>query len=335
MGALIEVGPGTDRGALDALAPAPWPAELGRPPALALVVHGPPVDPALLAQLGAAQLLADHLGVPPDHPAVVAAGAALLGTHPRHLVVLATAAGSPLHEAGQAAGAAVVVGAPHELGERCSELVGERPADEGGPVGEGPHPQPWPDDPRLDPALLAAGDRRNVADRYRWWREEAIVADLDAHRLPVHVAVENWRHDLNIGTVVRNANAFNVAAVHIVGKRRWNRRGAMATDRYLHVHHHPEVADLVAWAGEHGLVLVGIDNRPGSVPIEDTPLPERAVLVLGQEGPGLSEEMADACEVVCEITQEGSTRSMNAGVASGIALHVWRGQRWPRSRPVP
>lgn len=335
MGALIEVGPGADRSALEALAHATWPVELGRPPAVALVVHGAPVDPALLARLGAAQLLVEHLGVPPEHPAVVAAGAALLGTHPRDLVVLAAATGSPLHEAAEAAGAVAVVGAPHELGERCTALAAVRPVDEGGSVGVGPHPEPWPDDPRLDPALLAAGDRRNVADRYRWWREEAIVADLDARRLPVHVAVENWRHDLNIGTVVRNANAFNVAAVHIVGKRRWNRRGAMATDRYLHVHHHPEVADLVAWAEEHGLVLVGIDNRPGSVPIEDTALPERAVLVLGQEGPGLSEEMAAACHVVCEITQEGSTRSINAGVASGIALHVWRAQRWPRSGLVP
>lgn len=335
MGALIEVGPGTDRGALAALASIAWPAELGRAPALALVVHGPPVAPDLLARLGAAQLLTDHLGVPAEHPAVVAAGAALLGTHPRDLVVLATAADSPLHRSAAAAGAVAVVGGTHELGERCAELAATRPTGDGGPVGVGPHPEPWPDDPRLDPELLAAGDRRNVADRYRWWREEAIVADLDARRLPVHVAVENWRHDLNIGTVVRNANAFNVAAVHIVGKRRWNRRGAMATDRYLHVHHHAEVSDLVAWAQAHGLVLVGIDNRPGSVPIEATALPERAVLVLGQEGPGLSEEMADACQVICEITQEGSTRSINAGVASGIALHVWRGQRWPRSHPVP
>src|SRR5690606_15084998 len=92
-------------------------------------------------------------------------------------------------------------------------------------VGVGPHPKPWPDDPRLDPELLAHGDRRNVVDRYRYWRNEAIVADLDRNRHPFHVAIENWRHDLNIGTVVRTANAFNAAGVHIVGLRRWNRRG--------------------------------------------------------------------------------------------------------------
>ena len=118
----------------------------------------------------------------------------------------------------------------------------------GEPVGVGPHPEPWPTDPRFDPALLAEGDRRNVVDRYRYWTMDAIVADLDLRRMPFHVAVENWQHDLNIGTVVRNANAFLAAAVHIVGERRWNRRGAMVTDRYQHVVHHPTIDDLADWA---------------------------------------------------------------------------------------
>jgi tRNA G18 (ribose-2'-O)-methylase SpoU len=190
-------------------------------------------------------------------------------------------------------------------------------------VGVGPHPRPWPDDPRLDPELLARGDRRNVVDRYRYWRVEAIVADLDARRHPFHVAVENWRHDMNIGTVVRNANAFGAAAVHIVGNRRWNRRGAMVTDRYQHVEHHPTIDDLLAWADEGGLPLVGVDNLPGSVPIETVTLPRACVLVFGQEGPGLSEAARAACGDVCSITMFGSTRSINAGVASGIAMHTW------------
>jgi tRNA G18 (ribose-2'-O)-methylase SpoU len=190
-------------------------------------------------------------------------------------------------------------------------------------VGVGPHPEPWPDDPRLDPELLAGGDRRNVVDRYRYWSVEAIVADLDERRHPFHVAVENWEHDLNIGTVVRNANAFLAAAVHIVGRRRWNRRGAMVTDRYQHVHHHPTIDDLLGWAAAEGLPLVGIDNLPGAVPLESATLPERCVLVLGQEGPGLSSAARAACSTVCSITQLGSTRSINAGVASGIAMHTW------------
>ena len=190
-------------------------------------------------------------------------------------------------------------------------------------VGVGPHPEPWPDDPRLDPELLAAGDRRNVVDGYRYWSREAIVADLDSRRHPFHVAVENWEHDLNIGTVVRNANAFMAAGVHIVGRRRWNRRGAMVTDRYQHVTHHPDVADLVAWADTAGLDVVGIDNLPGSVPLESTVLPERCVLVFGQEGPGLSDAVREVATMVCSIAQYGSTRSINAGVASGIAMHAW------------
>lgn len=194
---------------------------------------------------------------------------------------------------------------------------------DGPTVGVGPYPRPWPDDARLDPALLAAGDRRNVVDRYRYWRVEAIVADLDARRHPFHVAVENWHHDLNIGTVVRNANAFLAAAVHIVGRRRWNRRGAMVTDRYQHVLHHEDAAALAAWAAAEGLALVGVDNLPGSTPLEASPLPERCVLLFGQEGPGLSEGARAACREVRSIAMFGSTRSINAGVASGIAMHAW------------
>jgi tRNA G18 (ribose-2'-O)-methylase SpoU len=192
-----------------------------------------------------------------------------------------------------------------------------------GPVGVGPHPEPWPDDPRLDPELLAKGDRRNVVDAYRYWRLEAIVADLDTRRHPFHIAIENWEHDRNIGTVVRTANAFLAAEVHIVGRRRWNRRGAMVTDRYQHIRHHEDIADLTTWAKENGIPIVGVDNLPGSVPLETTELPRRCLLLFGQEGPGLSDAARDAAEVVCSIAQFGSTRSMNAGVAAGIAMHAW------------
>jgi tRNA G18 (ribose-2'-O)-methylase SpoU len=170
---------------------------------------------------------------------------------------------------------------------------------------------------------LASGDRRNVADRYRYWSVEAIVVDLDSRRHPFHVAIENWAHDLNIGTVVRNANAFLAAGVHIVGHRRWNRRGAMVTDRYQHVTHHPAIDDLAQWAAAADLPLVGIDNLPGAQPLEACALPLRCVLLFGQEGPGLSPPARDACSMVCSITQMGSTRSINAGVASGIAMHTW------------
>jgi tRNA G18 (ribose-2'-O)-methylase SpoU len=190
-------------------------------------------------------------------------------------------------------------------------------------VGVGPWAGPWPDDPRYDPDLLRDGDRRNVVDRYRYWRAEAIVADLDTRRHPFHVAIENWAHDLNIGSVVRTANAFNAAAVHVVGRRRWNRRGAMVTDRYLHLVHHPEPADLAAWARAEGLPLVGVDNLPGSVPLETAVLPRECVLVFGQEGPGLSDATRAAVSSVLSIAQFGSTRSINAGAAAAIAMHAW------------
>ena len=162
-----------------------------------------------------------------------------------------------------------------------------------------------------------------MVDRYRYWRRDAIIADLARRAHGFHVAIENWEHDFNIGTVVRNANAFGAAGVHIVGRRRWNRRGAMVTDRYLSVTHHPAIEDLIEWADGRELPLIGIDNLPGSVPLETFALPERCVMLFGQEGPGLSAAAREAVIAVCSIAQFGSTRSINAGVASGIAMHAW------------
>jgi len=190
-------------------------------------------------------------------------------------------------------------------------------------VGVGPWEGPWPSGDQWDPVLLAAGDRRNVVDRYRYWRLEAIVADLDARRHDFHVAIENWQHDFNIGTIVRTANAFLAREVHIVGRRRWNRRGAMVTDRYQHVRHHPDVASLAAAMAEEGVPVYGIDNLPGSVALETLALPRRVCLLFGQEGPGLSEEARAACAGTFSIAQFGSTRSINASAAAAIAMHTW------------
>jgi len=190
-------------------------------------------------------------------------------------------------------------------------------------VGVGPWEGAWPASENYDRELLEGGDRRNVSDNYRYWTVEAIVADLDRHRHGFHVAIENWQHDFNIGSIVRTANAFAAAEVHIVGRRRWNKRGAMVTDRYQHLRHHPTVDDFVAWARETGVAVIGIDNVEGSVPIEHAVLPEGCVLVFGQEGPGLSDDMGAACESTLAISQFGSTRSMNVGAAAAIAMHAW------------
>ena len=192
--------------------------------------------------------------------------------------------------------------------------------------GVGPWPggrELWPLGEHYDPELLEHGDTRNVIDRYRYWRMEAIVADLDRHRHPFHVAIENWQHDMNIGSIVRSANAFGADTVHIVGRKRWNKRGAMVTDRYQHVLHHDTVADLVAWTSEHDLPILAIDNVPGCVKIETYSLPERCLFLFGQEGPGLSAEAIDAAEAVIEITQFGSTRSINASAAAAVTMHSW------------
>ncbi len=223
---------------------------------------------------------------------------------------------------------------PLSYHRRMSEHAPRHPGREAREVGVGPHPEPWPSDPHLDPDLLAAGDRRNVVDRYRYWRVEAIRADLDSRRHPYHVAVENWFHDPNIGAVVRNANAFLAAAVHVVGKRKWNRRGAMMTEVYQHVSHHQSLDSFAAWAAGEGLPLVGVDNLPGSISILEAEIPEACVLLFGQEGPGLSQEARARVGAILHIPQYGSTRSINAGAASAIAMVEWC-RRWAGGEATP
>ncbi|ROP65073.1 SpoU rRNA methylase family protein [Curtobacterium sp. PhB130] len=189
--------------------------------------------------------------------------------------------------------------------------------------GVGPHPRPWPDDPRLDPELLEHGDTRNVVDHYRYWSMEAIVADLDTRRHGFDVAIENWQHDLNIGSIVRSANAFLAGTVHIIGRRRWNRRGAMVTDRYQHVRNHPDVASFLAAMRDEGRPVIAIDNTPGAAMLETAEVPERCVFLFGQEGPGLTDEAVAGADGHLEIAQYGSTRSINASAAAAIVMHAW------------
>lgn len=196
-------------------------------------------------------------------------------------------------------------------------------ADELSTNGVGPWLGEPPTESFYDPELLRNGDSRNVIDRYRYWSMDAIVADLDEHRHRFHVAIENWQHDMNIGSIVRSANAFAADTVHIIGRKRWNKRGAMVTDRYQHVIHHETVEAFTAWAAAEKLPILAIDNVPGCVKIETYALPERCVLLFGQEGPGLSPEAIAASEAVIEITQFGSTRSINASAAAAVAMHAW------------
>lgn len=200
----------------------------------------------------------------------------------------------------------------------------EPPAEAGDPqVGVGPWEGAWPEGEHWDPELLRLGDRRNVADEFRYWRLEAIVAALDERRHDFHVAIENWGHDFNIGSVVRTANAFLAREVHIIGRRRWNRRGAMVTERYQHLRHHPTSEEFLSWARQERLPVIAVDNVPGSEPLELFDLPQRCVLLFGQEGPGVSPEVLEAATATVAIEQFGSTRSINAGAAAAVTMHAW------------
>lgn len=166
-------------------------------------------------------------------------------------------------------------------------------------------------------------DSRNLIDIYKGQPVDDIKAVLSSKAFPVHIAIENYQHDYNIGTIVRSANAFNVAGVHIIGKRHWNRRGAMATEKYLELYHHSDINDFQTWAQQASLKIIGIDNIEKSVTMQSADMPENAVYVFGQEGPGLSSEMQSICSHVIAIEQYGSTRSVNVGVAAGIMLYEW------------
>lgn len=181
----------------------------------------------------------------------------------------------------------------------------------------------WPEGDHWDPELLENGDARNVEDRFRYWKMSAIVSELDRRGDWLEVAIENLGHDFNIGSIVRTANAMGVRRVHIVGRRRWNRRGAMVTDRYLTVDHHANVADFANSVLARDLRIIGVDNIEGSVPLEQEILQRRTVLVMGEESAGLSADMIEVCERVVHITQYGSTRSMNVGHAAAIAMWSW------------
>ena len=199
------------------------------------------------------------------------------------------------------------------------------PTEWGETAGVGPWPLhlPLPQDPRYDPTLLRGGDTRNVVDAYRYWTRDAIIADIDGRRHPLHIAIENFGNDANIGAVVRTANAFAVDTVHIVGRRRWNRRGAMVTDRYQRLRHHDTTAELLTFAADAGLTVVAVDNVPGAVRLEHTTLPRECLLIFGQEGPGITDDAKAGGAVTVSIAQFGSTRSINAAVAAGIAMHTW------------
>lgn len=181
--------------------------------------------------------------------------------------------------------------------------------------------QPWPDDERLDPELLRLGDTRNVEDRYRYWCVDAIREDMARRSSGLEVAVENLERDYNLGTIVRNANAFNVRRVHIIGRRQWNKRGAMKTDAYLEIVYHKSIDEFLD--ATQGVAKLAVDNVGSTVSLHEVAFPEQCVLIFGSEGAGISAELLSQVDYCVEIPQFGSTRSINVGVASGILMYKW------------
>ena len=168
----------------------------------------------------------------------------------------------------------------------------------------------------------AKTDTRNLMDEYKGLPNEEVLSRLDQKRTSLEIAIENLSHDFNIGTIVRNANAFNVAKVYILGKRKYNRRGAMVTDKYLHMNHFENIADFVADAHARGKIVVAIDNnRPESKPLQGAKLQPNSILVFGSESDGISQELLDKSDCVFYIEQLGSTRSINVGCASAVAMY--------------
>jgi len=176
--------------------------------------------------------------------------------------------------------------------------------------------------------LTTQNDTRNVIDKYKGLPVAEIKDDLDRSRHDFHVAIENFQHDFNIGTIARNANAFNAAGIHIIGRRHWNRRGAMKTEAYMNIFHHETVAEFIGWAKRNNLKLIAIDNQKGSKKLNEIELEKGSILVFGNESDGLSKEMVEACKEMVAIEQFGSTRSVNVGVASGILMYEFVRQNY-------
>lgn len=171
-------------------------------------------------------------------------------------------------------------------------------------------------------------DTRNLIDEYKGLSNEQVFDALAKKRNFLEVAIENVEHDFNIGTVVRNANSFNVSKVHIIGRKKYNRRGAMCTDKYIEIVYWPSVAEFLADQCQRKREIVAIENNtPRAKELHAKKFKDNTTLVFGSEGNGLTQEMMDGADDVRFIESFGSTRSVNVGVAAGIAMYEWTRQR--------
>ena len=168
-------------------------------------------------------------------------------------------------------------------------------------------------------------DTRNLVDEYKGLTNEQVFDALSQKRNPLEIAIENVEHDFNMGSIVRTANSFNVKKVHIIGKKKYNRRGAMCTDKYLEIVHHPTIEQFLD--SQSGRELIAIENNtPRAVPLNTKKFDKDTTLIFGSEGNGISAELLEKAQEVLYIESFGSTRSVNVGVAAGIVMYEYTRQ---------
>lgn len=168
-------------------------------------------------------------------------------------------------------------------------------------------------------------DPRNLIDEYKNLANEQIFDALEKKRTPLEIAIENVEHDFNIGSIVRTANSFNVKTVHIIGKKKYNRRGAMCTDKYLRIIHYPSIEDFLKTQENRELVAIE-NNTPRAKPLHEKQFKKDTTLIMGSENNGISEELLSHSADVRFIESFGSTRSVNVGAASAIAMYEYTRQ---------
>lgn len=160
---------------------------------------------------------------------------------------------------------------------------------------------------------------RNVIDQFKQLPDEEIRNRLKQTAFPYAVCIENWLQDFNIGTCIRNANAFNAKEIFYLGEKRFDRRSSVGVQAYTELKFLRTVDEFMELKKRY--TIIGVDNISGSVPIDDFQYPENPLFVFGGEGPGLTPGMQQLCDHMIMLEQFGSVRSLNAGTASGIVMH--------------
>lgn len=160
---------------------------------------------------------------------------------------------------------------------------------------------------------------QNVVDEFKGMSIEEIQSSLKRSSFPYAICFEHWVGDFNMGTGIRNANAFNAREVFYIGDKKWDRRAAVGVHNYTSVNWVPTVDEFLGLKEKY--VFIGVDNVEGSVPLSTFSWPDNAMMIFGEEGTGLTPEIQKHCQALVSIEMFGSVRSLNCGTASGIVMY--------------